>query len=384
MELPEQKLSELSDKWLKGTLNPDELAMLEAWYNSASKQNVEWTAGDVDENELEGRLFDQISSSISEEKPVRYFFNKALAYKIAAAVIIALGVSFIYQSYIKTQPAEKLAVVNKPEVKQPDDYNKAVLILANGQTVELDAAENGVLAQEGGTSIQKTGDGELLYDETGTSRNDSEVGINTITTPKGGQYHISLPDGSKIWLNALSSLKFPTAFKGAKRVVELTGEAYFEIAKDKTKAFLVKMPNETTIEVLGTHFNIAAYPNERSINATLLEGSIDIQKGNFKKMLVPGQMAEVTDKIQLHQVNAEDAISWKNGLFRFDKDNVSTVMHELERWYGVEVSYNNGIPDNEITGYISRSAKLNEVLHMLELSDVKTKQQGNKIIVYKN
>ncbi len=383
MALPEQKLSELSDKWLKGTLNPEELAMLEAWYNSASKQNVEWTAGDVDENELEGRLFDQISLNISEEKPVRYF-SKGLAYKIAATIIIALGVSFTYLSYIKTQPAEKLAVIHKPAIEQSGNYNKAVLTLANGQTVELDEAANGVLAQEGGTSVQKTGDGELLYNETGTDGNNSEAGINTISTPKGGQYHISLPDGSKIWLNALSSLKFPTAFKGAKRVVELTGEAYFEIAKDKTKAFLVKMPNETTIEVLGTHFNIAAYPNERSINATLLEGSIDIQKGNFRKMLVPGQMAEVTDKIQLHQVNAEDAISWKNGLFRFDKDNVGTVMHELERWYGVEVSYNNGIPDNEITGYISRSAKLNEVLHMLELSDVKTKQLGNKIIVYRN
>lgn len=378
--LSDQKLSELSEKWLKGTITSGELALLEDWYNHMSQENINWTAGDLDEEQLRERLFYNIEQNISTEKTTRYLPLKKIFYMAAASITVLLGATICYM-FLKTPEADQ-TVVNKPLTVNSGSYNKAVLTLANGQTMQLDDATNGVIAREGNTNIRKTRDGEILYNA--EDENNTTVRINIISTPKGGQYQISLPDGSKVWLNALSALKFPTMFKGKERAVELTGEAYFEIAKDKTRPFRVKMPDETLIEVLGTHFNIMAYPEERSVNATLLEGSINVQKGNLNKMVTPGEMARVTDKIILQNVNTEDVVSWKNGLFRFEKADVHTVMREIERWYNVDVVYEEGLPDNYISGYISRSSQLTEVLKMLELSGLKLKTQGNKIKVFKN
>ena len=299
----------------------------------------------------------------------------------AASVTVLLG-SAIGYTFLKTPKADPIAIVKKAPPAVSSNYNKATLTLASGQTMLLDDATNGVIARDGGAAIQKTADGEILYSTTDEST--ATGSINAVSTPKGGQYQISLPDGSKVWLNALSTLKFPTTFKGKDRVVELTGEAYFEITKNKTRPFRVKMPNETLIEVLGTHFNIMAYPEEHTINATLLEGSISVTKGDLSKMVTPGEMARITDKITLQNVDTEDIISWKNGLFRFERADVRTVMREIERWYSVDVEYEEGLPENRISGYISRSSQLTEVLKMLELSGLKLRTQGNKIKVFKN
>ena len=381
MEQPsEQKLSEISDKWLRGTITSEELALLDAWYNRGSQEDIDWMAGDLDEEQLKERLFYPIAQDISTERSA-WRFGKSILYKAAAAITLGVGATLGYL-YFQNNAPEQSALVSKQVINKSGHYNKATLTLANGQTVDLDGAVNGLIAQEGGARIQKTQDGKLLYNS--DDDNIAAVSMNILNTPKGRQYQIALPDGSKVWLNASSALKFPTVFQGKERVVELTGEAYFEVAKDKAHPFKVKMPDETTVEVLGTHFNIMAYPGENKIDATLLEGSINVQKGGLSKTVVPGQMAEVTDNITLETVNAEDAISWKNGLFRFEKANVRTVMNEIERWYNVDVLYEGGMPDNQITGYISRTSQLNEVVKMLELSGLKLQVRGDKIKVFNN
>ncbi|PJJ85091.1 FecR family protein [Mucilaginibacter auburnensis] len=379
--LSKEKIQELSDKWLKGTITADELAVLEDWYNSHPNKDINWTAGDWDEKQLKERLYYNIQSQLADELTPAKFNYKKILYSAAAMVTLAIGALYLYSRNAVVKEQELAA---NPVIVSTGNLNKATLTLSDGRIVELNGATNGIIASDAGTDIRKTANGEILYSAGHDEAKSNAVAFNTISTPKGGQFQISLPDGSKVWLNALSAVKFPAVFKGKERLVELTGEAYFEVAKNREMPFKVKMPDGTLVEVLGTHFNIAAYPGDKSVDATLLEGSIDIQKGNIKKLMVPGEMAEVTDKIQLRHVNVEDAVSWKNGLFRFDNASVSAVMREMERWYGVEVVYSDGMPDNEITGYISRNAKLEEVLKMLELSDVRTKQQGNKIIVLKN
>jgi transmembrane sensor len=380
-QLSEQKLSELSDKWLKGTITGEELALLEAWYNCGLQEDISWTAGDLNEDQLKERLFYPIAQNISGKIQTRRLLGKSILYKAAATITLIMGATLGYLSF-KTTTAERPKMASKPVINNSGNYNKAILTLADGQTVDLNGTANGIIAQEGGARIQKTQDGKLLYNADDDSI--AAAGMNILNTPKGGQYQIALPDGSKVWLNASSALKFPTVFQGKERVVELMGEAYFEVAKDKVRPFKVKMSDETAVEVLGTHFNIMAYPGENRINATLLEGSINIQKGRLNKMVAPGQMAEVTNKITLQAVDAEEAISWKNGLFRFEKSDVQTVMNEIERWYNIDVIYEGGMPDNKITGYISRTSQLSEVVKMLELSGLKLQVRGNKIKVFNN
>lgn len=382
--LPIEKLQELSDKWLKGTITTEELELLEEWYNQNPQGGIDWEAGDMDERQLGDRLFYNINEIKKANVPARKSFNKAIIYKVAAVMIAILGG---VAGYHFLEPAKRYAIV-KNIITSPkgikQEANKAILTLANGSRVILDNANNGLIARQGNTQVNKTRQGELIYNNDSTRSSVAVPENNVVSTPNGGQYLVSLPDGSKVWLNALTSLKFPTEFSGNERVVELTGEAYFEVAKNKKMPFKVKMVNNTIIEVLGTHFNIMAYTNESSIKATLLEGSINIKKGDMSRMMLPGQQANIAGNIQLTTANTDEAISWKNGLFSFEKSDIRTVMRQIERWYDVEVVYEGGLPGNEITGYVSRNSNLSEVLKMLELSGLKMVVEGKKIKVYNN
>jgi transmembrane sensor len=382
--LPIEKLQELSDKWLKGTITTDELELLEEWYNQNPQGRIDWETGDMDERQLGNRLFYNINEIKKANAPASKAFNKAIIYKVAAVMIAILGG---VAGYHFLKPAKRYAIV-KNIIASPkgirQESNKAILTLANGSQVILDNANNGLIAKQGNTQVNKTRQGELIYNSDSTPSSVAVPENNVVSTPNGGQYQVSLPDGSKVWLNALTSLKFPTEFSGNERVVELTGEAYFEVAKNKKMPFKVKMLNNTTIEVLGTHFNIMAYTNESSIKATLLEGSINIKKGDMSRMMLPGQQANIAGNIQLTTVNTDEAISWKNGLFSFEKSDIRTVMRQIERWYNVEVVYEGTLSGNEITGYVSRNSNLSEVLKMLELSGLKMVVEGKKIKVYNN
>jgi ferric-dicitrate binding protein FerR (iron transport regulator) len=270
--------------------------------------------------------------------------------------------------------------------------NKAVLTLANGSTIILDSTHNGVLARQGSTQILKLDDGSLTY--TTENKNTGEIMYNTISTPRGGQYQITLPDGTKVWLNAASSLRFPTSFTGKQRIVELTGEAYFEVspllsAKGGAKVpFIVHVNsglNGLDVQVVGTHFNIMAYENEQSINTILLEGKVNVTKNGVTKNLEPGKEAianNQTNTLQVNDANVEQAVAWKNGYFRFKETNIHELMRQVERWYDVDVEYKTQRNDQDYTGIVPRTQNVSALLQILELTGtVHFQIEGRKIIV---
>ncbi len=263
--------------------------------------------------------------------------------------------------------------------------NKAVLTLANGKKIILDNANTGVLAKQGSTDIDKTKDGQIIYKAFNHGQNDQNITLNTVSTPRGGQYQVVLSDGSKVWLNAASSLRFPAVFKGKTREVEITGEAYFEVAKNAAMPFFVKT-GRFVVEVLGTHFNIMAYNNESFIKTTLLEGAVKVRSGNSIHFLKPGQQALLNAQGQtkiIEDVDVDDETAWKNGLFQFKDAGIETVMRQAERWYNVTISYEGKIPVKQFTGRISRDVKVSELLNMLKYFGVNFRIDGKNITVMK-
>ncbi|HET9434584.1 MAG TPA: FecR domain-containing protein, partial [Chitinophagaceae bacterium] len=258
--------------------------------------------------------------------------------------------------------------------------NKATLTLADGSTIVLDEAQNGELAQQGNSKIIKL-DGKLSYDP--INKNPKEVVYNTISTPNGGQYQLELADGSRVWLNATSSIHFPTTFIGKERRIEITGEAYFEIAKNRKMPFVVAI-NGAEVQVLGTHFNINAYNDEDNVKTTLLEGSIKFVNGDHSNILKPGQQSQLakdgTFKVA-NDVNVDEVVAWKNGLFAFENASIEKVMRQFSRWYDVEIEYR-GKTDDLFIAEMRRNIKLSDALRALELTGrVKFDIDGKKIIV---
>lgn len=265
--------------------------------------------------------------------------------------------------------------------------NGAILTLGNGRKLVLDSLGNGVIATQGNTDV-KLKDGQLRYDKNNEKPDDTLVTVtyNTMTTPKGRQYQLVLPDGTKVWLNAASSLTYPTVFTGNERKVDITGEAYFEVTKNALMPFKVRINDATEVEVLGTHFNVNAYTDEASISATLLEGSVRITSHHQEQTLRPGQQAQVKpdgSAVQLvKDADTAQVMAWKNGLFSFTRADLQTVMRQLARWYNVEVVYAGEPEKRAFTGAIDRGLTLNEVLKGLTKTRVNyTIEGGNKIII---
>lgn len=305
--------------------------------------------------------------------------------RVVAAASLILCISGISYWVLKKENKEKItqSIVSRKNSGpiMPGGYH-AMLTVADGSTIVLDSIQNGNLHQ-GGANIRKQ-NGLLIYDRSGPLNADAAVGYHTLTTPRGGQYEVVLPDGSKVWLNASSSIHFPTAFLGKQRDVELTGEAYFEIVKNKEKPFHVNVKN-MQVEVLGTHFNVNAYADEKSIKTSLLKGSVKIKNRSESVLLRPGQqgiMEKSNQNIEIKNADLEEAIAWKNGLFQFDGANITAIMREISRWYDVDIVYAGKIPIRRFEGKISRDVPLSDVLKILELSNVKFKIEGKKIIVY--
>jgi ferric-dicitrate binding protein FerR (iron transport regulator) len=258
--------------------------------------------------------------------------------------------------------------------------DKATLTLADGTTIMLDNVNDGTVAHQGNAKVVKLG-AKLLYNTSGSQS--KEIAYNTISTPRGGQYQIELPDGTRVWLNAASSLRFPVAFTGKERRVEIDGEAYFEVAKNKNMPFIAKTRGGE-IQVLGTHFNVMAYREEDAVRTTLLEGSVKFSSGNNVAVLKPGEQAKLSNEGQLKidEVDVEPVIAWKNGLFVFNNEDVSTVMRQLSRWYDVDVVYQAKQPKQLFVGEVPRNSKLSDVLKMLEVAgDIRFEIEGKKLIV---
>jgi transmembrane sensor len=266
----------------------------------------------------------------------------------------------------------------------------AVLTLADGSQLVLDSMGNGMVATQNGTQVLLKG-GELAYAPAGSVS--GEIAYNTMTTPKGRQFQLTLPDGTRVWLNAASSLRFPTAFGGNERLVSVTGEAYFEVARNNKQPFKVNVNGKATVEVLGTQFNVNAYDNESSIQTTLLNGSVRVSDAKTTAsavVLKPGQQARMANDLNqatanniklVNDVDINKVMSWKNGLFDFEGASLSEVMRQIERWYDIEVVYEKGIPNVEFEGKMTKDVPLKDLLTMLDRSDVHFRIENRKLIV---
>jgi len=297
---------------------------------------------------------------------------------VAAVVLICLTATrFFIQRGGRTMPAPKFS--HTGGALTPGS-NKATLTLADGSTIILDSTHNGHLAFQGKTNIVKT-DGQLTYKGTGAAK----TLFNSISTPRGGQYAVTLADGTKIWLNAASTLKYPTAFTGSSRSVELTGEAYFEVAGDKSKPFTVRL-NVMDVQVLGTRFNIKAYQDDASIKTTLLDGAVRLTApGTREALLKPGQQGEWSQqqsRFMVWNVNTNNEVAWRNGYFAFDNENIHDIMKDLSRWYDIDVEFRNNSMEKKFGGTVSRYQNAEEVLEVLELTgSVHFSIKDKKIIV---
>jgi ferric-dicitrate binding protein FerR (iron transport regulator) len=272
------------------------------------------------------------------------------------------------------QSAEKSSIV--------PGRNKATLTLANGNVIVLEDEHNGTLAKQGAVQIIKLNNGQLAYKDGEGENAGKPVSFNTLSTPRGGQYQVTLPDGTVVWMNAASKLIFPTAFKGKDRTVKLMGEAYFEVAANDHQPFIVSV-NNMEVKVLGTHFNVMAYEEDRVIKTTLLQGMVKVAGNNKEVLLKPGQQAKmkIAGEMNVVPVNVEEAIAWKNGIFSFNDVTIEEVMQQIARWYDAEVVYPDGVPKGLFRGEIDRTADISTVLKILEVSGVKFTVEGRKILV---
>lgn len=311
--------------------------------------------------------------------------------RIAAAAILLLGLAGGYKWYALHRTG---AQVGHPLAAAPvkdiaPGGNKAVLVLADGSSIALDSVANGQLSNQAGTQVVKQQNGQLIYRQRASASTMGAVAAvyNTIVTPRGGQYKILLADGTKVWLNAASSLRFPTAFKGGDRTVFVTGEAYFEVAPDKGKPFRVQT-GKTTVDVLGTRFNVMAYDDETELATTLLQGSVRVTEGGKGTLLSPGEQAGFNKETGLTGVAAADTsevIAWKNEEFAFNDVPIQGIMRQLSRWYNIDVRLEGNIAPRKIRGSISRDYNISEVLNMLVFTaGIHYTIAGNKVIISQN
>ncbi|MBN8864935.1 MAG: FecR domain-containing protein [Sphingobacteriales bacterium] len=342
---------------------------------------------------LEARLHNILTLDNGEqtaEVAVIPFYRKT-GWRVAAAVAVLLTVAGLYL-LINRKPATPAPLVqtNTPADIAPGREG-AILELSDGRKLVLDSLGNGMVATQEGSAVVLN-NGELQYR---SASNASEIVYNTVSTPKGRQFRLQLADGTKVWLNAASSLRYPAVFAGNERLVEVTGEVYFEVAKQadesgKRKPFRVKINDQTQVEVLGTHFNINSYADEASINTTLLEGSVRIVNGQQNTLLQPGQQAQINGKSAgtkairvVNDVALDKVMAWKDGLFDFQDASLEEVMRQLERWYDLEIVYEKGIPKLEFVGKMGRDLSLANVLRGLEMSNVHFRiEEGRRLVVF--
>ena len=302
----------------------------------------------------------------------------------AASVVVLIGLAIYRLSLPATKgPAEPNTAAITNDVKAPDK-SKATLTLAGGQQVLLDQAQSGTLATENGSRVIMGKDGELVYEKTGTAS--SQATYNILNNPKGSRVvTLTLPDGTRVWVNAGTSITYPTAFAANERKVALTGEAYFEVTKDPGKPFRVQFVSagrEGSVEVLGTHFNINTYDDEPAIKTTLLEGSVNVKSAFGNIILKPGEQSSISQSSHTsHPIEVQTVMAWKNGLFDYKRSDITEVLRDAARWYDIEVVYEGKKPADTFTGGIDRTATLTELLTILQMTGVRFKLEGRKLIV---
>ncbi|WP_158800072.1 FecR family protein [Pedobacter sp. L105] len=371
-------------KYRQGNATREEIKFLETYYDLFEVN--EDLINEINE-EVYITLKDQIKKSIdiniqsqSRQTRIKKLMPVWLKYSAAALVLIVFSLSgyFILHSSEKHNLSARNILPGG---------NKAVLTLSNGKKIILDNAARGQIATQSGINITKTASGQITYTLTADNNKNADRVNNTISTPKGGQYQVILPDGTRVWLNAASSLSYPASFHGDERMVKLNGEAYFEVTKNKKMPFKVQSGLQV-IEVLGTHFNVNAYTDENDIKTTLLEGSVKVSSGNRTGLLIPGQQSLVNRKdpgnILTRMVNTEKETAWKNGVFSFAGDDLKSIMRQVSRWYDVNVIYTGPLTDEKYFGEISRKSNLSDVIKILELNNLHFEIDGKTIKISAN
>jgi transmembrane sensor len=370
----------LAQKWLDGTITESEKEMFEAWYACHAPELTEWQnadSGQILKDRIFNRLLSRLEAEVAQEQvarvialPGRRGFNWKWA--VAVSVILIAGATASYwwthkgngqQQLADTRPAEfPLAEIKAPEMP------KATLTLGNGVVIKLDSATDGSLATQGATRIVRSASGAIVYTQDGTSK---EMVYNTLTVPRGSQVvTLTLADGTSVWLNAESSLRYPVAFPTGERKVEITGEAYFEVAKDPKKIFRVTT-NGTVTEVLGTHFNVNGYNSEGDTRVTLLEGAVAISNKSTRKLLAPDQQAGLHasgDIVISRKVDLEAVMAWKNGFFSLNNADIQTIMAQISRWYNVEIVYEGVQRPISFSGVVSRRSNASVLLDAMAMT----------------
>ncbi len=366
-----EQAKQLLEKYKKGICTEEELALLESWYLSSPIDTFELSAEDLRKHKQE------IWEKLPVHAPIggRKINLWSIVYRAAMVLMICTFAFAYYQNREEERKRTSLTAVIVP------GETKATLTLGNGVQIPLNKSANGSLVSESGMHITKNEDGEIMYHPSDAASN-GPVSFHLISVPIGGYYSIILEDGTKVWLNAASSLKFPNRFS-KERVVYLTGEGYFEVTKKEGSSFKV-VTDHQQVEVLGTHFNISAYKDNGSTFTSLLEGSIRINRGNSSRLIRPGQRAEVNSSPSISVVDypVENEIAWTRNEFLFENEDLKSIMHKVARWYNIEVHYQPGLEILEYSGSISRNKNIQQVLKIMELTGtVKFKYEGRRVTV---
>ncbi len=388
MQVP-QNILLLIEKYQSGTISAEEMLELNHWYHSYNDSKAEITlTSTLTEKDFSELIKSKTLASIGIKgsRPLRVRNRRWLMPAAAAVLAVILGTYFLTGSSASTKETPEAVTATTPP---PQDLapggDKALLTLEDGSVIVLDSTSNGVISLQDNIKVVKKANGQVVYEINGRQLSVADEPVyNTISTPRGGQYQVTLSDGTKVWLNAASSIRFPVVFTGDERKVEITGEAYLEVAKNIHLPFRAKAGG-SEIEVLGTHFNVNAYDNETAIRTTLLEGRVKVHAPDKTvKTLSPGQQSAIdrSGKVQVvNNADTEEAVAWINGRFQFNSTDIATILRQIERWYDVDVEYR-GTVSMRFTGQLNRSVFASKIFEKLALTDeVRFKIDGRKIIV---
>jgi transmembrane sensor len=406
--MEQQRLLYLLQQYGNDAATPGELDELQHFLASGEDRALfeETMAGminTVKEPVVDHSAFEQLSQKVLEiDKPGHRMYVPLMRtawFRYAAAAVLVLAVGVAGWFWIAHQQTDAVAVNpgKLPDTTIAPGKNGAVLTLADGKQLVLDSLGNGVLATQGGTQVALSY-GKLVYDTSDSPLTaHHSLTYNIMSTPKGRQFQLVLPDGSRVWLNAASSIKYPTAFTGRERLVELDGEAYFEVAKDKTKPFRVQFSSPTgepvptgregregAVEVLGTHFNINAYHNEAAITTTLIEGMVRVKANTDAQVIRPGEQAQVVPgkKIKIDEhANVNQVLAWKNGYFDFNNADLRIMMRQLERWYNIQVAYEGPVPEVVFKGKMDRFVQLSDLVRFLTIFGINARLEERTLII---
>jgi transmembrane sensor len=379
-----KKREELSDgeivtlqSWLRESTDHEKLFEELSNHAKWEAEIDKWQSKDPDST------WNRIRKSVEALSPDTFAEKKSRVWirYISAAACIGI-ISFIFWWFNTRGTVKEKIVTPSANHEIMPSTNTATLTLGNGSVIQLDSLRPGTVAKQGSTNILKTDSAALNYNV--SVNNSKEVFYNTLSTPKGSQYNLVLPDGSRIWLNALTTLRFPVSFNGATRKVELNGEAYFEVAKDKSKPFIVQSSHSISVRVLGTHFNVNAYSNEPVSKVDLFEGSVIAGSEKDSVIIKPGQEARLyeTEKFTVTAANLEQTTAWRNKMFWYQNASFDEIMRQLSRWYDINVVYT-GRVNQSYTGILPTGLPMSNVLKILEKSGNVhfTIGEGNKVIV---